>query len=129
MSEDAILERLNRIEVLIARTHGNRLTRTEMCERLRVSSKTLTERDRLWTFAHPKRHKQPRQEPRCRADGRMGRLIQPFPWNTDWQGSLASLRALDDGLPRNVAGTDAARNSIVPQVAAEVIAAYMETTQ
>jgi hypothetical protein len=46
MSEDAILERLNRIEVLIARTHGNRLTRTEMCERLRVSSKTLTERVR-----------------------------------------------------------------------------------
>lgn len=46
MSEDAILERLNRIEVLIARTHGNRLTRAEMCERLRVSGKTLTDRVR-----------------------------------------------------------------------------------
>lgn len=46
MSEDAILERLNRIEVLIARTHGNRLTRAEMCDRLRVSGKTLTDRVR-----------------------------------------------------------------------------------
>jgi hypothetical protein len=33
---------------------------------------------------------------------------------------------LDDGLPRLVAATDAARNAIVPQVAAEVIGAYME---
>lgn len=46
MSEDAILERLNRIEVLIAKTHGNRLTRAEMCDRLRVSGKTLTDRVR-----------------------------------------------------------------------------------
>lgn len=53
MSEDAILERLNRIEVLIARTHGNRLTRTEMCDRLRVSGKTLTERVRRGAVPTP----------------------------------------------------------------------------
>lgn len=88
----------------------------------------LHKRDRLWTFAHPKRHKQLRQESRYRPIGRMGRLIQPVPWHTDWEGALASLRALDDGLPRNVAATDAARNAIVPQVAAELIAAYMEAT-
>lgn len=86
----------------------------------------LHRRDRLWIAAHPKRNKQRREEPRCREAGRMGRIEQPVSWNTDWEGALASLRALDDGLPRNVAGTDAARNAIVPQVAAEVIAAYME---
>jgi hypothetical protein len=53
MSEDAILERLNRIEVLIARTHGNRLTRAEMCERLRVSGKTLTDRVRCHQVPPP----------------------------------------------------------------------------
>jgi len=83
-------------------------------------------RDRLWLAAHPKRNKQRREEPRCREAGRMGRIEQPVSWHSDWEGALASLRALDDGLPRNVAGTDAARNAIVPAVAAEVIAAYME---
>jgi len=88
----------------------------------------LHRRDRLWIAAHPKRHKQRREEPRRREDGRMGRIEQPVSWHTDWEDALAGLRTLDDGLPRNVAATDAARNAIVPQVAAEVIAAYMEAT-
>jgi hypothetical protein len=33
---------------------------------------------------------------------------------------------VDDGVQRCVAATDAARNAIVPQVAAEVIGAYMD---
>jgi len=46
MSEDAILERFDRLEKLIARLHGQRLTREEMCERLQVVGKTLTDRVR-----------------------------------------------------------------------------------
>ena len=46
MSEDAILERFDRLEKLIARMAGERLTREEMCERLRVVGKTLTDRVR-----------------------------------------------------------------------------------
>jgi hypothetical protein len=34
---------------------------------------------------------------------------------------------MDDGIPRSVAATDAARNAIVPQAAAEFIAAYMQS--
>lgn len=85
-------------------------------------------RKRLWFVADPKRHQQPRKEPRRGATGRMGRIEQSIPWDAPWESSLSSLRALDDGLPRNVAATDAARNAIVPQVAAEVIAAYLEAT-
>lgn len=86
-------------------------------------------RDRFWWHAaDTKRHKQSREEPRRRSVGRMGWIEQPIPWDTPWGSALASFRVLDDGLPRSVAATDAARNAIVPQVAAEVIAAYMETT-
>jgi hypothetical protein len=34
---------------------------------------------------------------------------------------------VDDGISRCVEGTDAARNAIVPQVAAEFIGAYLDT--
>jgi len=85
-------------------------------------------RDRLWFVADAKWNEQPREEPCRRSIGRMGRIEQPIPWNTSWESALASFRILDDGLPRSVAATDAARNTIVPQVAAEVIAALMETT-
>jgi hypothetical protein len=46
MSEDAILERFDRMERLITRLLGERLTRDEMLARLRVSSNTLTHRVR-----------------------------------------------------------------------------------
>lgn len=83
-------------------------------------------RDRLWFVAHAERDEQPRQEPRIGPTGRVGRIIQPVSWDEHWQDALTRLRAMDDGLPRNVAGTDAARNAIVPQAAAEFITAYAE---
>lgn len=86
----------------------------------------LHRRDRLWFVAHPERDEQSRQESRRGQAGRVGRVEQPFSWDRDWQGALAAFRALDDGLPRRVGGTDAARNAIVSQVAAEVIGAYMD---
>jgi hypothetical protein len=46
MSEEAILERFDRLERMIARMRGDRLTRDEMLERLRISSNTLTARVR-----------------------------------------------------------------------------------
>lgn len=69
-------------------------------------------------FTSAKWNQQPREEPRCWTAGRMGRKQQSVPWNTPWQDALPVLRALDDGLPRCVGGTDAARNAIVPQQAA-----------
>ena len=85
-------------------------------------------RDRLyWIATDAQRDEQSRQESCGRAAGRVGRIEQPVSWDASWQDSLARLRTVDDGFPRCVAGTDAARNAIVPQVAAEVIAAFMET--
>lgn len=84
------------------------------------------QRHRLWFVADRFWHEQPRQEPRCWSTGRMGRVIEPFPWDEPWESALARFRAVDDGLPRRVWATDGARNAIVPQVAAEVIRAYMD---
>jgi hypothetical protein len=56
----------------------------------------------------------------------MGRIEQSVPWDMLWADSLARFRALDDGIPRCVAATDAARNAIVPQVAAEFVMAFDE---
>lgn len=83
-------------------------------------------RDRYWIVADAEWNEQPRQEPRRGEAGRVGRVIEPFPWNEPWQCALSRLRALGHGLPRSVGATDAARNAIVPQVAAEVIAAFMD---
>lgn len=46
MSEQAILERFDRLELLIARLVGERLTRAQMLKRLGISSNTLTARVR-----------------------------------------------------------------------------------
>lgn len=83
-------------------------------------------RDRTWVFADTKRHEQPWEKPRSRQAGRMGRVIEPFPWNEPWESALSRFRVLGDGLPRSVGATDAARNAIVPQIAAEVIGAYLD---
>ncbi len=83
-------------------------------------------RDRTWVFAHSERDQQSRQEPCGRTAGRMGRVEQSIPWDAPWESALSSFRALGDGLPRSVGATDAARNAIVPQVAAEVIGAFMD---
>lgn len=82
-------------------------------------------RQRLYYFANAEWNEQPRQEPCGGATGRVGRQQQPIPWDTTWESALSRFRVVGDGLPRSVATTDAARNAIVPQVAAEVIKAYM----
>ena len=83
-------------------------------------------RQRIWWGAYSQRDKQSREEPCGRAVGRMGRVEQSVPWDRTWKSALSSLRIVDDGIPRNVAGTDAARNAIVPQVGAKFIEAFCE---
>jgi DNA (cytosine-5)-methyltransferase 1 len=83
-------------------------------------------RPRWWFVADAEWDEQPRQEPRSGQAGRVGRVIEPFPWDEPWEGALSRFRAVGDGLPRSVGATDAARNAIVPQVAANLIAAFME---
>jgi DNA (cytosine-5)-methyltransferase 1 len=82
-------------------------------------------RPRAFWSAYAEWNQQPRQEPRRWPPRRMGWEQQSVSWNTPWPRSLASLRALDDGFPRCVVGSDAARNAIVPEVAA----AFIEATQ
>lgn len=53
MSEQAILERFDRLERLIAQHSGERLTRTEMQERLGVSANTLAEHVRIGKVPPP----------------------------------------------------------------------------
>ena len=84
-------------------------------------------RQRGWFFAHTEWNKQQQKKSCSGKIGRMGRVEQSFSWNESWQSALSFFRALDDGIPRCVEATDAARNAIVPQVAAEVINAFIET--
>lgn len=87
-------------------------------------------RDRnYWTACKPadaKRNQQPRQEPCGGQAGRVGWIIEPVSWDTPWQSSLAKFRALDDGHPRCLGGTDAARNAIVAPQAQAFIESVME---
>ena len=80
-------------------------------------------RDRLWFVADTERSE--REGAHGWASGRVGRVEQPVSWDEPWPSALSRFRALGDGLPRSVGGTDAARNAIVPQVAAEFVAAFM----
>ena len=82
------------------------------------------DRPRVWFVADTLGDQ--REQPRHGTAGRMGRLQQPVSWDRDWQGALREFRVVDDGLSYGVAATDMARNAIVPQVAAQFIAAYME---
>lgn len=83
-------------------------------------------RERLWFVADAEWMQQPRQESRGRQDRRVGGQQQLLPWDGGWQQALARFRALDDGIPRVVEATDAARNAIVPQVAAQFIASHLD---
>ena len=83
-------------------------------------------RDRQWFVANTEWHEQSRKESRKRSIRRMGQQQQLFPWNGIWRPALAKFRVVDNGLPRCVAATDAARNAIVPQVAAQFIKAFLE---
>lgn len=87
-------------------------------------------RQRLyWVASVSEWHEQSGQESRSRSAGRMGWVQQPIPWNEPWADAFPRLRALDDGIPRSVAGTDAARNAIVPQTAAAFIRAFVESSE
>lgn len=72
-------------------------------------------RDRVWIVAYPQRHNE-RQEPRCRALGRMGREFQPFPWHRDWESALREFRGMDDGLSYGVDRLNTLRNAVIPQI-------------
>lgn len=79
-------------------------------------------RKRMWILANSKRHQLPWEEPCRRSPGRMGGVIQSFPWNSAWEDSLRELRGVDDGLSYGVDRTDCIRNAQVPQA---LIAALM----
>jgi len=82
-------------------------------------------RQRLFFVADPKRDQQLWKEPCIRKTGRMGWTQQPVPWDRPWKTALAEIRAMDDGVSRNLGATDAIRNAIVPRVAEEFIKAVM----
>ena len=83
-------------------------------------------RQRIYWVAYAERDEQPRKKSCSGEAGRMGRIIQPFSWDTPWQSALSNFRVLDDGNPRCVAATDAARNAIVAPQAAAFVKAFME---
>ena len=82
------------------------------------------DRPRVWFVADAQRDQ--REQSRHGTAGRMGRVEQPVSWDRDWESALRDFRVVDDGLSYVVGATDTARNAIVPQVAAQFIAAYME---
>lgn len=82
------------------------------------------DRPRVWFVADAQWDQ--REQPRHGTDGRVGRIKQPVSWDRDWESALREFRAVDDGVSYGVGATDTARNAIVPQVAAQFIAAYME---
>lgn len=83
-------------------------------------------RDRLWFVANAEWHEQPWEEPCSGPNRRMGREQQLLSWDRGWQQALARLRVVDHGISRVVAATDAARNAIVPQIAANFVTSYMD---
>jgi DNA (cytosine-5)-methyltransferase 1 len=82
-------------------------------------------RDRLYFVAHAEWDEQSRQEPCGGTAGRVGRVEQSVPWDEPWESALSRFRVVGDGLPRSVGATDAARNAIVPQAAAQFVRACM----
>jgi DNA (cytosine-5)-methyltransferase 1 len=91
-----------------------------------VAVGAIHKRDRLWFVAHPQRDEQQGGEQCSGPVGRVGRQEEPFPWDTPWETAFTHFRDVDDGLPRRMGATDAARNAVVPQIAAEIIKSYME---
>ena len=82
-------------------------------------------RQRLYWVSHAERDRA--QFPCGREAGGLGREQQPLPWDRTWEGALREFRVVDDGLSYGVEACNGPRNAIVPQVAAEVIRAYMDT--
>lgn len=72
-------------------------------------------RDRIWIVAYPFGSER-RQEPYRGSLGRMGRVVEPFPWDRDWQSALREFRRVDDGTAYRVDRIDCIRNGLVPQI-------------
>lgn len=85
-------------------------------------------RDRLFFIAHTERHIKPRQKPRSRETGRVGREFKPVSWDRSWEDALAHARGVDDGISGRMVTdrTDAIRNAIVPQIAEVIFRAINE---
>ncbi|TXH56954.1 MAG: DNA cytosine methyltransferase [Desulfurellales bacterium] len=83
-------------------------------------------RQRIYWAAYSVRDFKSWQESRGRKTRRVGREHQPVSWDEPWQSALSKFRALDDGVSRRVGATDAARNAIVPPLAAEFVGAFMD---
>lgn len=83
----------------------------------------LHRRNRVWLVAYSERNQQSREKSCDWEIGRVGRILKPLAWNTDWQAQVDLFRGMDDGLPRIVHRTDAMRNAIVPQVAFQIFKA------
>lgn len=91
-----------------------------------IGAKHVRQRTYWAAYSNAERHKQSREESRGRPPGRVGRIVQPVSWDAPWQSALSGFRAVGDGLPRSVGGSDCARNAIVPAQAAEFIVAAEE---
>ena len=80
-------------------------------------------RDRVWILAHSERLQQPREESCYGQNRRVGGGVQSVSWDRNWEDALREFRGMDDGLSYGVDRVDGIRNSIVPQVAYEIISA------
>lgn len=75
-------------------------------------------RDRIWIVASDPKRCEWREEQHDGASGRMGRVVKPTAWDSDWLSVFTRLRGNGDGVARNLDRTDAIRNGQVPCVAA-----------
>lgn len=87
------------------------------------------QRERLWFVADSEWDKQPRKEPYRRKTRRVGWKPQPIPWDRHWMAALTEFRTVDYGFSAALGATDAARNAIVPQVAALFMSSYLDTQE
>lgn len=83
-------------------------------------------RERNFWVAYAERNKRSRPNQYNWNPVRVGRFEKSIPWNEPWPTALAKFRAMDDGIARNVAVTDAYRNAIVGPVAAEFCSVVKE---
>lgn len=85
----------------------------------------MHKRNRVWLVANSERRIQPREESCDRSARRMGRLLEPLAWHSDWEAAVNFFRGVDDGLPRIVDRSDLMRNAIVPQIALHIFKAII----
>ena len=72
-------------------------------------------RARIWVAAHSQRSER-RQQQHNGENRRMGRKLEPAPWDRDWVSVFAGVRGNGDGMAHRLDRTDAIRNGQVPAV-------------